>query len=95
MLDLTLEGIGLLLPIAFSTGMVGEVSFQLHVDRLSVPVSVKVEISNNFFRNTGIGVGCLLIFVGKNTRQILTDFLRLIMQMSHVKILRTKTLHAD
>ena len=75
-LDLSLEGIGLLLPIAFSPGTVGEVRFQLHLNGLSIPVSVKVEISNNVFRSADVRVGCLLMFVGENTRRTLNDFLR-------------------
>lgn len=76
MLDLSLEGIGLLLPIAFPLGTVGALRFQLHINGLATLVTVNVEISNNVFRRTDVRAGCWLLPIDEKTRRTLTDFLR-------------------
>jgi c-di-GMP-binding flagellar brake protein YcgR len=75
-LDLSSNGLGLLLPRALRAGTVGEVSFEIYVDGSLRQIAAKVEVSNCVFLSREVRVGCRFLSLDNGSKKALEDFAR-------------------
>jgi len=75
-IDLSTQGIALLLPVALARGTVAEVSFKLYVNSTLHQVQAGVEVTNCVFLSADVRVGCSFVSLGAAARRVLSDFTR-------------------
>lgn len=75
-IDLSTQGIALLLPVALPRGTVAEVGFKLYVSGALHQVKAGIEVTNCVFLSADVRVGCSFVSLDAAARRVLSDFMR-------------------